>query len=47
MYGYTYPMYTYPNIYSDNNNSNWIWAILIVLFVIFFLFWGTSGCKKS
>ena len=49
MYGYQYPMYAYPQpIYGDNNNnSSWIWAIIIVNFVIFFLFWGAGSSCSS
>ncbi len=47
MYGYAYPMYGYPTGYSDNNNSGWIWAIIIVIFVIFFLFWGSGSCSRN
>ena len=37
-YGYGYPNYGYPNMgCCDNNNFGWIWAIIIVIFIIFFL----------
>ena len=45
MYGYGYGCqnYGYPNMgCCDNNNSGWIWAIIIVIFIIFFLSWGNN-----
>lgn len=48
MYGYsypTYPVYAYPtNNGNDGFGSGW-WAIIIVIFVIFFLFWGTGSSR--
>lgn len=34
-----YPVYPYP---VNDNNYGYIWAILIVIFILFFLFWGFS-----
>ncbi len=46
MYGYVYPVYGYQN---NNNNYDFIWGILIVIFIIFLLFWGfnRSGNRCS
>lgn len=49
-------MYVFPQPYfygnqgcNDGNGSGWFWAIIIVLFIIFFLFWGSgfNGTKNS
>lgn len=43
MYGCGCPVYGYPGMgYNDGNNSGWIWAIIIVVFIIFFLFCGNN-----
>ncbi|MBP3635513.1 MAG: hypothetical protein J6J17_03535 [Bacilli bacterium] len=43
MYGYAYPVYGY----QDNNGSNFIWGILIVIFIIFLLFWGFGSNRGN
>lgn len=50
MYVYGYPNYCCPVYgYQGNNdgNSGWFWAIIIVLFIIFFLFWGTGNNRNQ
>ena len=33
---------------NNNNNNSWFWGIIIVLFIIFFLFWGNNkGCTRN
>ncbi len=40
---YGYPVYNYPGNYQNNDtNGSWIW-IIVVLFIIFFLFFGNSS----
>lgn len=43
MYGY--PVYGYPTAgCNTGNNSGWIWAIIIIVFIIFFFCgWGTNN----
>lgn len=50
MYGYGYPYPAYPvydyqaNGGNDGFGTGW-WAIIIVIFVIFFLFWGAGSSR--
>lgn len=49
-YGYGYPYPAYPvygyqaNGGNDGFGTGW-WAIIIVIFVIFFLFWGAGSSR--
>ena len=46
MYGYGYqPGYCCP-VYNDGNNFSWVWAIIIIVFIVFFLCWG-SGSRRG
>ena len=41
-YGYGYPMYGYQGGCGNDGFSSW-WAIIIVIFVIFFVFCGNNS----
>lgn len=42
MYGY--PVYAYQ---GNQDGFGFIWAIIIVVFILFFLFWGFGSCKGN